>query len=242
MTKGTFVVLMLLLTNSLVAQTTDRQYELKLYSNFEYNTQFIYPNLNSVQGVNFTKHDDVFKAFSFSPAFAYKTGKGNSSELEISSLNYKKQVHSHLVVRDTSLNFITASAGNIKSTFHVFLRYEYKVSLFKKKRFENFDASLAFSASPFYIWNEYEPYSSTEFAYSNSTVGVLLSLIPRFEYHFNDKWYLDLNFPIRAANFDLTSTNIDDPTLPVLDRKSRDFDYFDGPFGYSARLGIGMRI
>jgi hypothetical protein len=126
--------------------------------------------------------------------------------------------------------------------FEFYLRYEYKLALFKKKGWEKFKPVIGFSASPYIQWNKHQPGLSNAFPTSRTTVGLFMSVIPRVEYQLNDHWYLDLNLPLSILTMNYITNRTNNPNLPIEDRTSHIIDFHNGPIAFAVRFGVGYMI
>ncbi len=223
--------------------TNDRKsIDVKLYTNFSFTPQYLYYENDSTNGSSRNGYKENINIFNFSPSIVFYNKKGNSSEIEISRLNFSNDYNKEYNELDSTGAILNTISESKQKHFDLYLRYEYKWRLFKKKDLGKFKTILGFSGTPFVSWNKYEPMLSSENPYSTTTVGIYLSVIPRIEYSINKKLYLDLNVPISVVTANFTSTNNEDPTLPVEQRTQSTFDFYNGPLSYAIRFGVGLRI
>lgn len=232
----------LLLSSNLFSQEFTESVDIKLYSNFDYSPRYIYHDTDNANGTTLREYEKEITGFSFSPAIVFNNKKGNSNEIEISRFRFSNNYTNEYSVLDSSGAEIDEFPGNYNKDFELFLRYEYKQHLFKKKDWEKIKPILGFSATPFFQWNKSEPSRSNEFSSSNTFVGLYLSIVPRVEYVINDRWYLDLNIPIALLTTHYTRTRLDSPNLPIDERVVSTFDFYNSPVTFAIRFGVGIRI
>ncbi len=243
MKKLNLGIILLLATINLFGQSDlKKAIDFKLYSNFDYSSKYINYGADTVNGVTINEYRKEVKGFNFSPSLVFYTEKGNSSEIEISRLDYSNKYYKKYSLVDSTGKLLNVLSGNSQKQFELYLRYEYKLGLFKNKDWKKMKLILGFSGTPFVVWNKIDPVLSTEFTQKETTVGLYLSVIPRIEYSINEKWYLDLNIPLALATTHYTTMKDENPTLPIKERTKTIIDYYNGPVSFAIRFGIGFRI
>jgi hypothetical protein len=232
----------MLLSGTLFGQEQAEKIDVKLYSNFDYNPKYMYHRPDSTYGTSDVEYNREINGFSFSPAIVFHNSKGNSHELELSRLSYKNSYIKKYYVKDSSENHIDIYSGELKAQFEVFLRYEYKILLFKKKDWKKLRPIIGFSATSFYHWEKEEPMMSSLFSESISSLGLSLSLVPRVRYNLNDRWYLDFNVPVSILTASYTTYKNEDHALSIENRKKSIIDFYNTPISLAVRFGIGFTI
>jgi len=238
-----FVILLLLVSVNLFGQNNfddKKPIGVKLYSNFDFSSKYINYETDTINGTSLNGYMKEINGFNFSPSLVFYTKKGNSSEIEISRLKYSNNFNQEYTQLDSSGAILNIFAGNTQKRFELYLRYEYKLSLFKKKDWKKIKPIIGFSGTPFLTWDKTEPILNTEFTKNRTIVGLFLSVIPRIEYSINERWYLDLNIPLAIVTTHYTSIRNNDPSLE--ERSRNIFDFYNGPISYAIRLGIGFKI
>jgi len=223
-------------------QDTMRNNGLMLYTNFDFNPMYLYMESETMNDTTRVIYQKEWNGFSFSPAFIHYNKKDNSSEIEISRLKFENDYVKEYTVEDSTGEMIEVLSGAIVKQFELFLRYEYKVRLFKDKDWEKINPSIGFSATPFFKWYRNDPLVTTEFSSSNTDIGVYFSVIPGIEYCINDKWYIGLNMPLAILTACYTTITNDNPIVSVNERKQSSISYYNLPVGIAIRIGIGFRI
>lgn len=245
MKKTHFIILLLFVSAHIFGQENTKetkQIDLKIYTNFSFTSNYTELGKGSINGTTKLEHTKGFDGFRFSPAIVFYNKKGNSSEIEISRLKYSNNYKEEYISLDSTGAKLTTVSGYTQKEFEFYFRYEYQLRLFKKKNWKTIKPSLGFSATPFVAWNKTEPVLSTEFASSKTIIGVYLSVIPRIEYAINEKWYLDLNFPIAIATAHFTSMKNEDPSLSSEESNINNFDFYNAPWDFAIRFGLGFRL
>ena len=245
MKKKQLVILLLFVSTHIFGQENTnkaKQIDLKLYTNFSFIHRYTELGKDTLNGTTRLEHTKDFYGFSFSPAFVFYNKKGNSSEIEISRLNYTNNYIKEYTQLDSTGAIMHVISGHTKKEFDFHFRYEYQLRLFKKKDWKRINLSIGFSATPFVEWNKTEPTLSTEFVSSKTIIGVYLSVIPRIEYTINEKWYLDLNIPIAVANAYYTSIKDEDPSIPSEESNVNSFNFYNAPRDLTIRFGLGFRL
>lgn len=219
-----------------------KQFDAKLYTNFDFIPEYISYESDTINGTS--RNEDVRKisGFNFSPSFGFKTKKGNSYEIEVSRLKYSNNYNKEYIRFDSTGGIKTVLSGNNHKQFELYLRYEYKLNLFKSKDWEKFKPIIGLSATPFVTWNKSEPVLSTEFPISETVAGLYLSVVPRIEYFISEKWYLDFNIPVAFVTGHYKSTTSEDPSIALNERTESVIDFYNGPVSFAVRFGLGYKI
>ena len=225
------------LSANLFSQDISERVDVKLYTNFDYTPKYIYSASDTLR-----EYEKEMNGFNFSPALVFYTQKGNSNEIEISRFSYSNNYNKVYSVIDSSGATVDVFSDDYEKKFELFLRYEYKLALFKKRDWEKIKPVIGFSATPYIQWNKYQPLLSNEFNTSRTTVGVFLSVIPRIEYKLNDRWYLDLNVPLSVLTMNYITNRNQSPLLPEDERKEHIVDFHNGPIAVAVRFGVGFVI
>ncbi len=121
------------------------------------------------------------------------------------------------------------------------MRYEY-VLQFRKAKNTRLVPALGFGYSGYYERQSYNPKTTIGFPVINTELGVRLFVVPRLNYFFSKKFYLDLNVPLCLSDISLQLYNIKDPALSVSAQKYGLVNFELFPKLMSMRLGVGMKI
>lgn len=240
MNKLSFIFL-LFLSGTLLGQEQAKKIDVKLFTNFDFTPKYIYLNKDTNWNENIEYNREI-NGFNFSPAIVFHNKKGNYSEIEISRLNYKSTYNEDYFVLDSSDSHNDVLSSEYKMQFEIFLRYEYKIVLFKKKDWKKLKPIIGFSATPFYHWEKEEPMVSSGFSKSASYFGLSLSLVPRVRYNLNEKWYLDFNVPVSLFNLSYNTFKNENPAISIENRRESSIDFYNTPIGFAVRFGVGYML
>src|SRR5690606_10306236 len=108
--------------------------------------------------------------------------KGFSTEIEVSRFRYSSEYIKKYNYNDSTHKVENVLSEGRNKQFELFIRYEYKQTLFAKKEWKRFKPLIGLSATPFVQCTKFEPRISTAYASSKLSVGIFISLIPRIEY------------------------------------------------------------
>lgn len=236
------IIILLFLSVNLYGQENTERVDFKLYTNYDYSPKYIYYESGDTNGISLREYEKEINGFNFSPALVFYNKKGNSFEIEISRLRFSNKFNKVYTLIDSTGNVSTILSGDNNKQFELFLRYEYKLYIFKKKDWKTIKPIIGFSATPFVQWSKYDPLLSTEYSSSKTTVGLYLSVIPRIEYVLNERWYLDLNIPLSLVTSHYTRIRNDNSSLPINERAENIFDLYNTPISFAIRFGIGFKI
>ena len=214
--------------------------QLKLYSNFGWSSETRTVGFDTTTNapiVTTTKSNDLGY---FTPAFAFATAKGNYHEIEFSKLQINKT--SQTTVIDPNNQFPQVIDGEHKTNFLIAFRYEYNLVLFKQKEAKKFTTSIGFATRPFYSNSSFRPVLSNQFASGETAAGMLLSIVPRINYNFGEKWFLDLDVPFNIAQLSIKNNRLNNPALPVNQRSVITVYGELFPSQYLIRFGLGLKL
>ena len=240
-----FLFILLFSTVWLFAQNEVKEQKLKalkLYSNFSLSSYYLEYGKDTTNGTSQMEYAKTFNGFNFSPAFVFYLKNGNSSEIEISRLNFSNNYNKEYTVVDSTGTVSNVISGNNQKHFDFYFRYEYKLMLLKNKEQKKFSPVIGFSATPFFIWEKTYPLLSTDFPKTRTRAGLYLSVIPRIKYNINEKWFFDLNTPVAFSTYQYTYIKNENPVLNIADRKTTVFDFYNTPLSIAVRFGIGFKI
>lgn len=232
-----FLLFLLFFSTNLLSQESAERTDIKLYTNFDLTPKYLYNDSDTLR-----EYEKEINGFNFSPALVFYSQNGNSSEIEISRFRFSNIYNKKYSLIDSIGAEETILSADYEKQFELFLRYEYKLALFKKKEWEKFKAIIGFSATPYFQWIKHQPEVSNEFSRSRTTVGLFMSVIPRVEYKLNDRWYLDLNIPLSLATMNFITNRSSNPLLPIEERKVSIIDFHNGPIAFAVRFGVGYVI
>lgn len=140
------------------------------------------------------------------------------------------------------LNINSSSDFNIdQSMVSLILNYEYNVRFFKNSKKINY--YLGVGGSPYLSLERSNPRISTVFPSSTAERGLMVSVIPRLQFRLNKKIGFEIKSSIGLVSFDSYTINVENPTVPVANRKFSN-SYFSSAFGAfsqsSSRMSFGI--
>ncbi len=237
-----FPGLLMIASQTLIGQEFNKNLELKLYTNFSY-TSFESVNLfNSDIPYTLRSEGKDMKIGYLSPAISISKPNGNLHEFELSRLTFNQRDDELVQIADTTGSPVQTISGGRINDIIIGLRYEYSFRLLKKHENAKFRPFAGISINPYFSRNTYLPRLSLSYPTKETSIGMLLALVPRIVYTINDAWFIDLNIPISLADLSLRSTNVENPVLTATDRTSRTFEMAEFPLNIHVRLGIGFRL
>jgi len=207
-----FSVLLLIFIFSVslsIAQETQNN-SIKIYSSFNFPSEII--TSDSVNDYLSVYSYEESAIGHFSPAISFIMPNGNTHELEITRLSWIK------TSEEKSHNYNSGNTylvlGTTITEFDIALRYEYNFLLRRKNKEAKLRPYIGVSISPLYTFSNDSPHVSLSFPRQLETLGAYFTIIPRLNYHFNDKWFIDIHFPIPAFAFIREIRYTDNPALP----------------------------
>ncbi len=182
------------------------------------NSQFLYPTI----------------------AFQWKSKKNNFHEIELTDFSLNKMSTKRQVgnVNQDTLNLVD---GNELTTTSLSARYEYILN-FNKTKDRKLVPSVGFSINLYYKCDNYSPIVSTAYPSSDSYLGSKVFVTPRLTHYLTSKFFIDLNVPLCFANTYARVVNLNDPTIPIADRKVSTIDFQLFPKTFNLRLGVGLKL
>lgn len=215
--------------------------EIKLYANYSFTENLMESSYSSGDSIYFQMRESEKRILNLSPAIVFGAQKYSSHEIEVSKLEYSKQqiVASYLQDGVTFENLTEIDNRTIAS-FELKLRYEYKIGIFTSKNWK-IKPKLGFSASPLIKIAAITSNLATSYDQSIIQGGIGFSVIPRLEYQINQKWYIDLNFPINMQSIEFRSNTVDNPSIRSANRTTTTINT-KTHLDLIARLGIVFKI
>jgi hypothetical protein len=212
-------------------------FHFKVYYNFYFGSD---KNIIESKYYNYTVKYEATTANigRISASFAIENPK-SIHEIELSRISINKVDNGTFIfhgIYDTA----QVTSGQKTTIFNLNIKYEYNRRILKIK--DRFEFLLGASAEPYIESIISKPIISTSFKSKGLYVGSKLYLTPRAIYNLDNRFYLDLNFPVEIYDFYFLHVRIFNPTLPEDLKKSNEFhsDFFNKIFQF--KLGFGIRI
>jgi hypothetical protein len=198
-------------------------------------TKLQYPLTASTKGTELSSSTYVRPTI----AFQIRNIKRNFHEFELSDLRIGQS--DDITYQVYPLNVSVITAGYKKATTSIALRYEYIHVFMKKKRYK-LVPSLGFSASPYYLRYNLQPYVTTQYPINSTYIGARLSVIPRMTYFFSRNFFFDLNVPLCIADIHHLNYNELNPSVPQALTNKNVFELNTIPSYFSVRAGLGIKL
>ena len=154
------------------------------------------------------------------------TKKGNYYEIQSGGINFRKN----------------ASVTNTYLSTGFDLKFEHGRKVLKSLKSEKWNTFLALRASYTGAYNSVRPLVSSSFNYFQFNSSVNVSLIPKIEYNFNNRLYMDFSVPLNLFTYFNSQNVTENPGLPLEERKTTSnsinvFNNYTSPV-----VGFGLRI
>lgn len=163
------------------------------------------------------------------PGFNIMDRKGNFHEIELSEINHSNSLE---------INGITAT-NNVRDLtryYHKESRFSMNYSFNKKIAAYN---QLQFFVGPSiglsYALDKETASDKPDFYNRERNRGIYLNIIPRMQWNITDRWYLDVNIPIRAYGLNYTEEGTQ--SYDNIEFKNQIF-----PNKNTVNVGIGLRF
>lgn len=235
MIKIQLFILSVILGSNLIAQNANLDYRnaLKVYNHFSYS------NTTDESASNVSYSHKSFSFFNPTIAYQWKTAKGNLHEISLSDL-YINHSEDEREYNDPILQQNVVDRGQ-STTSRIALGYEYIVNFAKNSDWKLIP-SVGFMTESSFTQGKYESMSSTDYTSSRATFGLGVFMVPRATWYMNDRFFLDLNLPVKIFSSSFTRNKIDLPTLNTEDRISNESNYTFFPSLFAMRIGIGIKL
>ncbi|MFT5821640.1 MAG: hypothetical protein ACI8ZM_002894 [Crocinitomix sp.] len=234
-----FTIVLIAFNQNTFAQDSESK-QLKLYSNFGWESAERTIGFDTVINVLIKENYFETSLGYFSPAFSWATPKGNRHEIELSRLQFNQVDEVTYLDYDDGISFQVIS-GERNTNVFIALRYEFDYQIIKNKD-SKLKPSLGFAVRPYYSHASLRPKVSSIFSSSELNVAAMFSIVPRLNYDLNKKMFIDLSIPLSLAELGVRSTTWDNPAIPVNQRTVSTFVVEVAPSEYLIRLGIGIRL
>ena len=174
------------------------------------------------------------------PTFAYEKVRANGRFFQISLSNFSINSRD-----DFSEKRPLSSAPPVRGAktfqFSVATLTEWGFPIFyEPTRKNNFLVSAA--VGEFLDMWKVTPYTTASFPSEYLSMGLNLGIIPRWQYRFNQKCYLDVNIPFMIGTAALEYRYFGNPILPNFARTNTGFEWTWTPKDFMIRVGLAVRI
>lgn len=162
-------------------------------------------------------------------SFFIMRANGNEHEISLEKLKIGSSSYYYDSTSLQSNNGVDISVG-----------YKYHFNLIKRKT-SKWIPSVGLGAHVFYRSLNFGTTTSVAFPVNYRGGGVQFIVQPKLTYHMNHRVYLNLSIPVNAANMELRSDNIADPSIPEEQRKITRTDVVSFS-QIQAKLGVGIKF
>lgn len=222
--------------NAEMAGMPRRTFQLKMYNLVSAS------RANEAYVANNTSHTQVSSFHIWNPtiAIARENKKRNLHEFELTSIGINaSDMRTNWFVPGLNVNVITSGARVYET--HIALRYEHILNLVKKPG-ARLVPSIGFSASPYYLRYNVQPYVTTTYPTKETFIGARVFVAPRINYYIHKAVFIDLNIPVCLADINYNKHREDNPTVSTQQRSTSKTNFTALPEYFSVRLGIGVRL
>jgi hypothetical protein len=159
-------------------------------------------------------------------AFGKITKKGNYREIQLSDPN----------IYSSTDNYSTRKRTNFT------LSYEYGVKVLKSLKSDKWNTYLGINVSNLTSFSDMKYKDPLYFGNKQFQNHSSIRLVPKFEYNFNKRLFMDFSLPINIVSYSFSQSKYENPALTPEDKKStyQSFNIFGG--NNSPRVGFGLRI
>jgi len=168
-----------------------------------------------------TSSASVISLGNFTPAVAWGMENDDFHEIEVTKLNFSS--------RNSSFNL----------GLGVNYTYNWKVIEAKSSTYNFY---VGTGINPSFSTSHNTSTVSTNFPYSNTSVGVNLSIVPLFRWNVSDKFFLNFSAPYRYYNYSYNYSNNENPATPLEQRKQIINSSKIFPNDFTVRVGIGIKF
>lgn len=206
-------------------------YGLKIYQNtdiFETRYHSRFNEVTKVENINFSR---------ISLAIDLDTKRRYTHEIEILIPEFSKPLDNVKF----PLNYEFRKDDTIEGKASTFsLRYELSKALTAQDK--HFAFLLGAGINPYYVYIEYEPNVSNTYYWSTKLYGFALNITPRVMYRFSQRFSADLNFPFKIYDLRGESNYVDNPSIPIRQRKTTDTSHIFFDQVYTVRIGFMYKL
>jgi hypothetical protein len=218
----------------------DYKTAVKIYNLTSFDEQTKSRRLNDTSSNRYQYTNTTLQILHPTIAFLWKSKKNNFHEIELTSLMLGKIGTKTEIVNDTTNNRQTISVGDITTTA-ISVRYEYILN-FNKSKDSKLVPSIGLGINPYYRQNNYSPRISSSFPTSEISIGMRAFITPRMTYFLTSKLFIDVNIPLCFFDTFYLADKVDNPAIPVQERRITTFNYNQFPKVFSGRLGFGLKL
>jgi len=102
--------------------------------------------------------------------------------------------------------------------------------------------AVGLGGSPFFIRDYKSSMTRNSLPILVMEAGIVFYVIPRINYHINEKFFLDLNIPINLAQTAFQKVRVENPSMPIAEQTNNRFNFNLFSNVLAARIGVGMKL
>lgn len=124
------------------------------------------------------------------------------------------------------------------------VRFEYGKSIFSSGNNRGWNLQIGKSIQPTYTERDFKPTTTNLFPSYIKHLHLKFHLVPRINFMYNKHWNFELNFPVTISTVGITSQLVENPAIPLSERKYSIFDWSPLPQKelLNMRIGIGYKL
>lgn len=177
----------------------------------------------------------------FRPTFAYEKVQANGRFFQVSLNNLDIRKRDDYREPKPQNGLIYPTSGSEISLFSLSVLTEWGFPIYysveKKDRF-----LMSLAVGEFINSHSIKPYSTAAFPSRNSSMGLNVGVIPRWQHHFNSRCFLDVNVPIMVGTASYEYRYFGNPVLPTYARTVHQTRWTWTPKDLIIRVGLGVKI
>jgi hypothetical protein len=153
----------------------------------------------------------------------------------------KKENYNELQITLPNVNNNKTADYNYFNT-RLTISFEHGGKVLKSLKSEKWNTYLGLRVSNYAYYYKDEFKDSLKFDTEQFYNTTELTLVPKVEYNFNKRIYMDFSLPLSIVNFNFEQRNIQDPSLSVEDRHKKVSTFNILQLRSTPWVGIGLRI
>jgi hypothetical protein len=188
---------------------------------------------------NYLYENELFDFGILSIAIEFKSEKFFAHEIEIMPvyIDYNDDLETISFYDNPDEDRVLSGGKN--TSIKSYLRYQANHYFTKDKIVVPY---IGLSAKAFYYYNGYNPTITTTFKTTEQNIGLHFTISPGISFKISKKLLLDIDIPIGLYETKLNMSFIDNPLIPVKDRKSSEIIGEFIPKVYNIRLGLFYKL
>jgi hypothetical protein len=236
--KNTLIALSCITTLLCSAQSTDKKFMVKLYSGYEsvYSQEKLFNATGNYYSYKTTINQEVLP---LAPAFAWFNSKGNSHEIELANVEWKRDFSENKIEKVAGITQITKGSNIYSNTYGV--KYKFTQYLFQSKSWK-IKPFVGYGALVKATYLAIRPLTSSNESTDETHVNAYMQVEPGFEYSFYKNFNINLSLPLTFASLDAEHFLNNDPSLPENLKSTGELSLNFFPNFYQLKLALGYKF